>query len=650
MSQLGLVPIYRATDSNGNPLANARLYTFVTGTTTAAVVYTTPALSVSHGAYVQADSAGLFPAFYLDPTVTYRFQVRIGPSYSAAVSGLDFDPVTTTDASSLSYTPPGVGGSTSTVGAELNRVVFAEKYGVATGGTGTSNATDFGQAITALSGGGVVNIGPGTFTLDTTVLNSNVTIQGAGMEATIIEQGALTSDSYGILHANSGSPSAFVDNITIRDLTLRCSAGTFDEFAHLMSMNGVRNLLVERVRFQGFQGDGLFLGSGTTGGHERHNHNVVIRDCVFDGVNNQNRNAISVIDVDHITIRNCSFVNCTKTDDSMPGPIDFEPEANAFAVIRNVRVENNSFEDCGGSAIALLLPSIALTNPPESIIIRGNRIVDCDHACSVFRHATTDANTTALGLGFQFIENHVRGCTEDDYFILNGVFGAQIRRNTFESCGFIELGFDATNRNIFIEDNTFTRCGTAQYVFIQDMAVTDCFIRRNRFVDCGLQSGGPAGYIFYLRGASANATGLCIDENIAEEPNTKTTSMTLVVGGYGGTVDATSRFKGNRYTSGITSGTLAALMLGVYPDQLYGSATVNVASIGDGDADAVPITVTGAALGDFVLVSAATALEAGLSLSGVVTAADTVSARILNNSGGAVDRASDTYYARVFKR
>lgn len=96
MSQIGIVPIYRATDSNGNPLANARLYTFETGTTTPAAVYTTPALNVSHGAYVQADSGGLFPAFYPDPTITYRFQVRISP-YSSAVSGLDFDPVTAAD-------------------------------------------------------------------------------------------------------------------------------------------------------------------------------------------------------------------------------------------------------------------------------------------------------------------------------------------------------------------------------------------------------------------------------------------------------------------------------------------------------------------------------------------------------------------------
>src|SRR4051794_21264523 len=79
MSQIGLVPFYRAVDTNGNPLANARLYTFLTGTTTPQAVYTTDALNVSHGPYVQADANGLFPAFYPDPALTYRYQLRVSP-------------------------------------------------------------------------------------------------------------------------------------------------------------------------------------------------------------------------------------------------------------------------------------------------------------------------------------------------------------------------------------------------------------------------------------------------------------------------------------------------------------------------------------------------------------------------------------------
>lgn len=92
MAQLALAPFFRATDSNGDPLPNARLYTFLEGTLTPTPTYTTDALSVSHGSYVQADSGGLFPAAYLNPAISTRGQIRISP-YSAAVSGMDFDPL-----------------------------------------------------------------------------------------------------------------------------------------------------------------------------------------------------------------------------------------------------------------------------------------------------------------------------------------------------------------------------------------------------------------------------------------------------------------------------------------------------------------------------------------------------------------------------
>lgn len=62
------------------------------------------------------------------------------------------------------------------------------------------------------------------------------------------------------------------------------------------------------------------------------------------------------------------------------------------------------------------------------------------------------------------------------------------------------------------------------------------------------------------------------------------------------------------------------------------------------------ITVTGAALGDFAIASFSLD-TGGLALTAEVTAADTVTARLLNNTaGGAVDPGNGTVRARVFKR
>ena len=82
---------------------------------------------------------------------------------------------------------------------------------------------------------------------------------------------------------------------------------------------------------------------------------------------------------------------------------------------------------------------------------------------------------------------------------------------------------------------------------------------------------------------------------------------------------------------------------------LEGSATWNAASILDGDEEASEITVTGAALGDFCLCSIGVDVV-DLILSGQVTAANTVTASLANNTGGALDLASATVRARVWKQ
>lgn len=82
---------------------------------------------------------------------------------------------------------------------------------------------------------------------------------------------------------------------------------------------------------------------------------------------------------------------------------------------------------------------------------------------------------------------------------------------------------------------------------------------------------------------------------------------------------------------------------------LEGSNTWDPASVADGDVVSRTITVTGAALGDFALASFSLD-TGGLALAAEVTSADTVTARLLNNTGGAVDLGSGTVRARVFRR
>jgi hypothetical protein len=82
---------------------------------------------------------------------------------------------------------------------------------------------------------------------------------------------------------------------------------------------------------------------------------------------------------------------------------------------------------------------------------------------------------------------------------------------------------------------------------------------------------------------------------------------------------------------------------------LPGSATWDAGSIADGDEEAKDVTITGAALGDYVLASLSIDV-ADLVLTAQVTAADTVTASLANNTGGAIDLASATLYVMVIKK
>ena len=79
---------------------------------------------------------------------------------------------------------------------------------------------------------------------------------------------------------------------------------------------------------------------------------------------------------------------------------------------------------------------------------------------------------------------------------------------------------------------------------------------------------------------------------------------------------------------------------------LSGSVTWDPGSLGDGADETISLTVTGAALGDYVLVSAPYDLQDCIATA-YVQAADTVKVRLQNESGRIVDLASGTWKAKV---
>lgn len=91
---------------------------------------------------------------------------------------------------------------------------------------------------------------------------------------------------------------------------------------------------------------------------------------------------------------------------------------------------------------------------------------------------------------------------------------------------------------------------------------------------------------------------------------------------------------------------LAQRVSGLVP--LEGTATYDPPSLSDGDGDTTTVTVIGAALGDMAQASFSLATS-GISITAWVSAADTVSVRFQNESGGTLDIGSGTLKAWVLK-
>jgi len=91
------------------------------------------------------------------------------------------------------------------------------------------------------------------------------------------------------------------------------------------------------------------------------------------------------------------------------------------------------------------------------------------------------------------------------------------------------------------------------------------------------------------------------------------------------------------------------LWLKLQEEDYKASDTWDPGSIADGDEEAKEVTVTGAALGDYAIASFSLDV-ADLVLDAQVTAANTVTCVLANNTGGAIDLAEGTVYVRVFKR
>jgi hypothetical protein len=344
-------------------------------------------------------------------------------------------------------------------------------------------------------GGGEVYVPAGTYLVNDLRLYSDITLRGAGPTASILKHTG-GSDNYIVsVNRGSGGTPDIADNernIIIRDIQLRGTVDTdgFSEHRHLLNLNAASDVLVENVHFIAMRGDGIYLGGGNVPDIERHNTNVTIRGCFFDGLINDNRQAISIIDGDNILIENNVFDRISRPD--MPGVIDIEPNnfSEAYYIVNNIVINNNTFRRSNGlTAVLWWTPSIRTTrygynftvtnnifeesvntngmpvigvytgqmaeDPPMSVVIEDNTILAANERSfeisRVFNNVSIRRNIIKNGrgsrLGYRWTSGHPTGETAfEDAVISNNYF------ENFNDWFFLRL---YNPKNVTIENNTF---------------------------------------------------------------------------------------------------------------------------------------------------------------------------------------------------
>lgn len=153
-----------------------------------------------------------------------------------------------------------------------------------------------------------------------------------------------------------------IKNVTFIGITFLMDvvADGFDELMHGVCAHGTSGLYFDHCQFIGFMGDGIAVCRGRgfdpvlniTWPSFAYNANTVVTNSIFDGINKDNRQAISIYYCDGFTIMDNVFKNTTRAN--MPGAIDVEPD-NDLTKSRCGIIWRNSFTNIGGTGAVVII-------------------------------------------------------------------------------------------------------------------------------------------------------------------------------------------------------------------------------------------------------------------------------------------------------
>ena len=274
----------------------------------------------------------------------------------------------------------------------------------------------------------------------------------------------------------------------------------FDELMHCVCASGTSGLYFDHCQFVGFMGDGIAVSRGRGTGpvvgscpSYGYNANTVVTNCIFDGVNKDNRNGISIYYCDGFSITDNVFKNITKT--GMPGGVSLESDTSVTTTRCGV-ISRNMFDNIGGIGGVVILPYYNATVPMRQIEVSHNTFrnitgysffsrvyggvtqIPPTHSCNfAFRYNNCSNVGYAFGLvlldGVVVEGNTFSNATGVGEYQVNSCNNTQIIRNDFDnvmatpvSPNLAGLGITSTGNNrVDVIGNRFFNCGwTAMYV------------------------------------------------------------------------------------------------------------------------------------------------------------------------------------------
>lgn len=250
---------------------------------------------------------------------------------------------------------------------------------------------------------------------DGVTLKSNITYSGDGA-ASIIKMDINCCTAFmGRFTSAITDPALNMKNIVFKNLRFERPPTTFFQEQLTLNIESCENVLIKDCQFVGWSGDAIMLGAVTNASLSAFLQgiikNVRITGCLFDGVDKNNRQAISVFTGENIEIYGNNFLNTTRPD--MPGAIDIEPELTT-AVIKNIRVHDNTFTNIGGMAGVVgfaITPN--MTQRAENIAVYDNEMNKCTNTYALAGTGKPSATSTSVASGspakISFERNKVSG-------------------------------------------------------------------------------------------------------------------------------------------------------------------------------------------------------------------------------------------------